>query len=410
VRIFIGLTDFAHIASTYAKAFRALGHETYTLVAQRNLFYPDEHYDLVLSDVIPAQQHSGWKRLLSLGKWKRVVVPQFIRALWTHDVFIFVFATSFFSSFLDYAILKLFKKQIVSVFLGDDVRYWYAFRERFRLLAGSEYSCPDNNEPYYGYRHNFYDTQLAKVKAAERYSDLILSQPDMDQLQSRPYMRVNTPLDLSEFRFSVPNRVVPIILHAPSDKEVKGTTHVLAAIEQLRLEGIRFEFRLIEKVSNVKLREMLADADIVIDQLWLTTIGTLAVESLASGNVVLASYHQEFSAIPAGCPVVNVTPWNLTEKLREVILNQPQRLALAYAGRPYVEKYHNHLLIGQQILDWLKPGGIQRYDFKPTFFQDEFVMPSELLQEERKKLRKLRPEGCWKRISQALRLESATTK
>jgi hypothetical protein len=108
--------------------------------------------------------------------------------------------------------------------------------------------------------------------------------------------------------------------------------------------------------------------------------------------------------------VVNVTPENLAAKLREVILNQPQRRALAYAGRPYVEKYHDHVHIAKQILDWLKPGGIQQYDFKPTFFQNEFVMPADLLEEERKKLRELRSEGWPKRLSNVFRGEREIAK
>src|SRR5438874_7772428 len=200
MKIFIGFYEVANVVTNYAKGFRALGHDVHTMVSQPNPFYTDTNYDLVLSDVIPAQQSSLGKRLLSLGKWKRVMISQFVRALWTHDVFIFVYATSFFPSFIDYAILKLFRKKIVSVFLGSDVRYWYAFRERFRALADShQYLNPEHDKQFYGHRDNFYETQLKKVKAAERYSDLILSQPDMDQLQSRPYMRVNTPLDLSRF-------------------------------------------------------------------------------------------------------------------------------------------------------------------------------------------------------------------
>src|SRR5207249_10868956 len=131
----------------------------------------------VLSDIFSVPASSRWRRILNFGKWKRVMLAQFVRALLTHDVFIFVFATSFFPNFVDYAILKLFRKKIVSVFLGSDVRYWYAFRERFRLLTGShQYSCRADYEPYYGPRDNFYEPQLAKVKAAESYSNLILSQ------------------------------------------------------------------------------------------------------------------------------------------------------------------------------------------------------------------------------------------
>src|SRR5438034_1833194 len=178
MKIFIGFYEVANVVTNYAKGFRALGHEVYTTVCQPNPFYTETNYDLFLSDVIPAQQSSLGKRLLSLGKWKRVMLSQFVRALWMHDVFIFVYATSFFPNFVDYAILKLFRKKIVSVFLGSDVRYWYAYREQLRSLKNSQHSSSDIDERFYGHPDNFYETQLSKVKAAERYSDLILSQPD----------------------------------------------------------------------------------------------------------------------------------------------------------------------------------------------------------------------------------------
>jgi hypothetical protein len=82
--------------------------------------------------------------------------------------------------------------------------------------------------------------------------------------------------------------------------------------------------------------------------------------------------------------------------LRRVILNRDLRRQLAYAGRPYVEAHHDHVAVAQQILDWLKPGGIREYDFVPTFYKN-FVMPPELLAEERWKMwrhRRRKPADC----------------
>jgi hypothetical protein len=132
---------------------------------------------------------------------------------------------------------------------------------------------------------------------------------------------------------------------------------------------------------------MLADSDIVIDQLMSMSLGTLALEAMATGNVVLARYQPQRAQIPVDCPAVNVSVATLTDTLRRLIQDRELRRQLAEAGRPYVTKHHSHVRVVQQLLDWLKPGGIVKYDYYPTFFRDEFSMPPELLKEERKNRR-----------------------
>ena len=386
MRIFIGLAEVANNAFTYAKAFQALGHETYTVIVERNSFYLDSTYDTVLNEVGVAPE-----KLLSRSEMLRRRIKVFIRALRNCDTFLFLFGTSFLPGHWDYPILKLFGKHIVSIFFGDDVRYWYAYEQEMRLLGWEA-----DLKPYLEYRKSdvtdFFVTKLKRVRAAERYADLILSQPSQGELQTRPYMRVNVPLNLSQYHFNVPEREVPLVVHAPSDRAVKGTEFVLETVEKLKREGLPFEFQLAEKMPNTRVRELLAKADIVVDQLFSQTVAGLALESLATGNVVLAKYSSEYSHIPSDCPVVNVTVDTLPTELRRFILNRDLRRQLANAGRKYVERHHNHIKVARQILGWLKPGGIREYDFVPTFFQKTFVMPSGLLKEERKRMRRQRME------------------
>jgi len=384
MRIFIGLAEVANNAFTYAKAFQSLGHETYTVITERNSFYLDSTYDTVLNEVGVAPE-----KLLSRSEMLTRRIKVFIRALRNCDTFLFLFGTSFLPWYWDYPILKVFGKRIVSIFLGDDIRYWYAYEQEMRLMEWEA-----DLKPYLEYRKSdvtdLFVTKLKRVRAAERYADLILSQPSQGELQTRPYMRVNVPLNLSQYHFNVPERKVPIVVHAPSDRAVKGTEFVLETVEKLKREGLPFEFQLVEKMPNTEVRELLANADIVVDQLFSQTVAGFALESLATGNVVLAKYNSEYSHIPSDCPVVNVTVDTLPTELRRFVLNGDLRRQLAYAGREYVERYHSHVEVARQILDWLKPGGIQAYDFVPTFFQKYFMMPPQLVKEERKRIRRQR--------------------
>ena len=381
MRIFIGFTDVANVAATYAKGFRALGHETFTVVWKKSYFYPDSQYDLVIDGRSSGGQatqgrSSRWPDWLRIG----LNMMQLPRAL-SCDLFV-IFAYSIVPSHVYFPLLRSLRKRIVSVFWGSDIRYWYALQQEMRAL-GVEAEI----EPFIDYIRNhpdasFYD-KLRTVRTAERHADLILSQAGYGQLQRRPYMRANIPLDLSQFRFNVPDREIPLVLHAPSVRGVKGTEYVLADVEQLKQEGVAFEFRLIEKMPNAQVRELLAEADIVVDELFSETVGALSAEAMAAGNVALVRYMPDYAQVPPGCPAVNVTTGSLHDKLREVILDRDLRRRLAHAGRPYVETHNDHVQIARQILYWLESGSLSNYAFVPTFYKT-LDIPPELLEEERK--------------------------
>lgn len=382
MRIFIGLLDTANIVANYAKGFEALGHETFTLLWTKTPFYADAQYDIVVDDLIspPGIQFKPLTKTLARIRRRAFVARQFLKALGSCDIFLFVFGTSFLPAYLDYPVIGLFGKLLGTVFLGDDIRHWYVYEEQMKFFGLAAEIQPLLD--YFRTSEGGFHEKMRRVKVAERYADLILSQPSMDQLQRRRYMRANIPLDLSQFRFHVPGREIPLILHAPSNRTVKGTVQILAAVDQLRHDGVRFDFRLLEGVPNATLRELLSEADIVVDQIFSDTVATLALESMATGNAVLARYLPELALIPKECPVVNVNAGNLVDKLREVILDRNTRKELAQRGRPFVERYHDHVGVAQQILDWMKPGGIQNYHFTPAFFKENFKMPKDLIRKE----------------------------
>lgn len=379
MRILIGLTDIANAATTYAKGFRALGHDTFTVVWRKSPFYPDADYDVVIDGRQPAgEKAAGRSTAVQVGAgMSRALLrlPQALRC----DVFI-MFAYPIVPSHLYYPVLKRLGKRLVSVFWGSDIRYWYALEQEMRLLG-----VEDEIRPFIDYARAHPDTSLLDkqrlVRAAERYSDLILSQAGYGQLQRRPYMRATIPLDLSLLRCHVPEREVPLVLHAPSVRGVKGTEYVLAAVEALKQEGVPFEFRLIEKMPNSQLRELLAESDIVVDELFSETVGALSAEAMATGNVALVRYMADYARVPPGCPAVNVTKDTLHDRLREVIQDREQRRRLASAGRAYVEANNDHLQIARHILDWLEPDRIERYDFQPTFYQ-QLAIPAEQIEAE----------------------------
>ena len=196
----------ANITATYAKGFRALGHQVFSAVWSKSYFYPDLEYDVIIDSREPGSKHNN--SLITYLKMS----AHLSQLAWGLDCDLFImFAPPVLPTHLYYPVLKLLGKKIITPFWGSDIRYWYAFAEEMKSLG-----VQDEISPFFEYAKNrsggsYWDKQRT-VKVAERYSDLILSQPDCGQLQTRPYMRGSVPLDLSQYEFNVPGRTKPLIL------------------------------------------------------------------------------------------------------------------------------------------------------------------------------------------------------
>lgn len=347
---------------TYAQGFQALGHETYSAIRYKNKYYPDSEYDSVLF------QH-GKRDVTILLRWSRMV----LEAVTGCDLFVFAYA-SILPGFIDLPLLKRMGKKIIFTFLGSEVRSIDAFEKEMQLLG-----VVNEYQPFIdGIRaqgEEKISRKLRRICSAEKYADLILSQPGFAQLQKRPYMRVSVPLNLSRYVFEVPGREIPLILHAPSSPLTKGTPKIMEAIRQLQAEDLRFEFQLIENLPNADLRALLTKADILIDELYADSVGVLSAEGMATGNAVLTHYPEEYAKVPAGCPAVNITTDNLVNRLREVIVNQGLRRELAERGRSYVEKNNDHIQTARNMLDWVNAVDTLTYDFQPVIYNQLMEFP-----------------------------------
>jgi hypothetical protein len=364
MRVFLGIHEVCNITATYAAALQALGYDTLTAVARRNRYYPDSEYDVVLGE-------SGqfWQRLF---RW----MPLVWKAISTCDLFIFTYV-ALTPSLIELPLLKWLGRRIVIVFWGSDVRYIDAFEEQMRARG-----VLDEYESFIrGVRMSGEEAlrvKLSRVRMAEKYADLILSQPGYAQLQRRPYMRANIPLDLSRFQFQVPGRLRPLIVHAPSNPLIKGTDFIKTIMAELWQEGVEFDFHLVENMPNPELRRLLTSADIVVDELYGDTVGVLSTEGMATGNAVLTHYPLDFAGVPGDCPAVNITEKNLKVLLRKAIVDVAWRCDLAERGRRFVELHHDHLKVVGDILTWLESKDPTEYDFYPdTWNELATVLPKQ---------------------------------
>lgn len=375
MKIFIGLTDIANVTANYAKGFRALGHQVFSTVWSRSSFYHNAEYDLVID-----QRQTGITHRNNIRDYIKLTIQLArLAQAWKCDLFIH-YAPAVLPTNLYYPLLKILGKKIITVFWGSDIRYWYAFAEEMRM-----HEVDTEVAPFFEYARTrsggSYWDKLRTINTAEKYSDIILAQPDSGQMQTRSYMRTHIPLNLSEYQFRVPGRVKPLILHAPSVPEAKGTNIILRVIQELKEEGLDFEFRLIENMPNNELRQLLSESDIVVDQLYSATIAGLSAEAMATGNVVLARYMESYSKVPPNCPVRNTNIFTLKANLRRAILNVEERKDTSHKGRVYTETYNDNKKICSDILNWLDNKEKIEFDFHPTFYK-KFNIPKNILDEE----------------------------
>lgn len=133
----------------------------------------------------------------------------------------------------------------------------------------------------------------------------------------------------------------PLIIHAPTNREFKGSDYVEATIEKIQGKA-PFTYQVLEKVSHETAMQTYMSSDIIIDQLLCGSYGMLSVEAMAMGKPVVAYIRDDIkSHFPADLPIVQATPDNLDEVLLNLIQNPTLRNQIGIASRAYVEKNHS---------------------------------------------------------------------
>lgn len=385
MRILVGTVEVAGICRDLSCGLRRLGHRVTTAVCERNSYYPDYAYDVELTDIDTdaagvegAAGKTGWWKsgrsctsLAACAFFARVNrlaerlspsinSPLLRRLVHGHDLFIFVWGgTSLTRGNVEFPLLKRLGKQIVCIFMGSDVRHTASFK-----LRHSDLEIGDALED----KEHSLSTRLRNTRMAELYADAILSQPNQSVLAVRPYFHLFLPLDLGQYSFQTPQREVPVVVHAPSSRAVKGTERILAALQTLEQDGVRFELRLLEGLPNEQVLSSLASADVVVDQLHLPLHGKLGLEAMASGCALATCNREDYEPTPPERPIWHIQASNVAEQLRHLLTDRPLRVRLAREARAYVERYHDRVQVANLVLQNFSRSRVGPFDHYPTHY------------------------------------------
>lgn len=374
MKIFIGCYDIALILSGVAEGLKLGGHEVTTFVLEKNKFYSDVKYDFIKEPFISKKINYQNKRLPSifkkcLQKTDAIIHKKHLESLTEslieeHDLFIFIWEPWLPEEILFPKIKKAGKK-IICVQVGSDVRHIDSYKQEF-------------NEDVSLWEQYFHEESLnekiKKVRFQELYADSIFSVPDQAGLLIRSYHHIYIPLNnIKNIPFNIPDREVPLIIHAPSRTGIKGTTLITNTIDKLKEEGFAFEFKLIQNMTNENLLKELTNADILIDQIFLHGPGVLGTEAMAAGTLVLTRFFEKHEKV-FNPPVVDIRPDNIYEKLKHVLMNRGMYKEFQVKGREFVESNNTPQKVADKIINSLSS---EKSEYQPDFFVDKFVLNAE---------------------------------
>ena len=279
------------------------------------------------------------------------MIETFAKLAPRYDVFHFHFGTSFLPRLLDVPLLRAMGRTIVFHFHGCEAR------RRVHMLATHRLSTCTDCDPFCRPRHQQWLSERSERLAHREFFstyDLAESVPRGEHLplaiEAERWERAaaENPLPDPLRRDGVHGPVV--IGHAPTNRLIKGTRHVLAAVEALRGEFPKLELRLIERTPWAEMPAFLAGCDILVDQLHMGWYGLLAIEGMAEGKTVVAYLREDFVGREPELPVVNAEPATLTATLRELIREPQRRIAIGARGPAYVRRVHDTRVVGARLL------------------------------------------------------------
>jgi hypothetical protein len=247
----------------------------------------------------------------------------------------------------DLPLLRRAGKTIAVTFQGDDARQ--GADSPLASEAGDGYYTSAGDE-----------VKRRTIAAFDRYADRIFFlNPDLgDVLPARAAFVPYASVDPAEWAPRAPQPLpeVPRIVHAPSHRGVKGTEHVLAAVERLRRDGLELELELVEGVSYARARAAYERADLLIDQLLVGWYGALAVELMALGRPAVCFIDEDTARrhaprqLLAELPIVRAGVSDLADVLRSLLTERRAEYPeLARRSREFVVRWHDPAEVGARM-------------------------------------------------------------
>jgi glycosyltransferase involved in cell wall biosynthesis len=242
---------------------------------------------------------------------------------------------------MDLPFLKSRGAKIVYRFTGQDLRYQSVQREK---------------NPYNVYQYGYEseideDLQRSYIDFIEHYVDQFVVQDREMKSYREDASIIRRSMDIDDWEYVGVQEDTdkPLVIHAPSNPELKGTWFVQDAVQSLREEGFEFEYEEIKDLPHKEAVEKYKQADIIVDQLLLGWHGVFALEGMALGKPVVCYIRDDLRS--DDIPLAEANPDTITDVLRELLRNPKKRVRLGREGRKYVEEVHDVDIVVDNLVE-----------------------------------------------------------
>lgn len=265
---------------------------------------------------------------------------------------------------IDVRILKLAGKKIIATFTGREARFY-----KHATRNNGNYLSPDllancNYDPASDI------IKKRRIGIFAKYADTILAvNPDLMHALPASAKFMPYPIAITQPAGAPANDTDVIkFLHAPTNRDIKGTRYILAASRELAMEGFHHDLIILEGKRHTEVNAIIQSADVVIDQLLIGWYGGLAVEAMCCHKAVVAHINEaDLVYIPRqmaqDLPVIKADPGTIKEVMKTIILR----------GR------HHYQQAGEKschfAMKWHRPACIARAIAQNAKYADSMVFP-----------------------------------
>lgn len=179
----------------------------------------------------------------------------------------------------------------------------------------------------------------------------------------KPLTYAGIPVDVNSLRFReftpAPDGKLNLLVGIKSEMELfKGSDRLMAAAREVeRRHPDRCRVVVARDLPFARYADCLADADVVLDQLYSYTPATNALQAMALGKIAVSGAEPEYYDFidePEMHPVVNVVPDDemIVATLEKLVLSSDAELsARSRMGRRFVEKHNSATVVAQRFLN-----------------------------------------------------------
>jgi glycosyltransferase involved in cell wall biosynthesis len=269
----------------------------------------------------------------------------FVRALWRYDIFHYFFDGGILRltplAGVELPFLKLCGKRVVLLPYGSDAFVYDHITDlNWRAMLMINYALNGNRAEEIEHH----------LRRFSRHADVVVGclvhiacLPRWDVLPLTCY-----PIDTDSLQPVYPRTEGTVqIVHPTNHRGTKGTEFVVDAVERLQEDGHDIELHVLERMPNAQALELIAGADIFIDQL-LFGYALAALEGLAFGKVVLSGIDDSAAYLPFRrysylneCPIVPAGPETVYDVLRDLLARREEWPEIGRRSRGYVERRHS---------------------------------------------------------------------